>query len=103
MAKEIKILRALRDDVLLTNSVGTSLVEFYYKFSPPVANFIAKHDSLRVMVRWSLLPLVGVSWLAFKIGFVPALTLAFLMILLMLSTAVAVYKRYRAGQTQDLK
>jgi Ni/Fe-hydrogenase subunit HybB-like protein len=32
----------------------------YYKYSPPVANFIAKHDSLRAMVRISLLPIVGI-------------------------------------------
>jgi hypothetical protein len=75
MAKEVNILRIFRDSVLLTNPIGRSLVKLYYSVSPPMADFIAKHDSLRTMVRISLLPVVGVSWVALKIGSVSTMAL----------------------------
>jgi hypothetical protein len=77
MAQEINILKNFRDNVLLTNSIGKSIVKIYYKVSPPIADFIAKHDSLRAMVRISLLPVVGVSWIALKIG--PVSTMALML------------------------
>jgi hypothetical protein len=52
-AKEIDILREFRDVVLLPNSLGAKLVSFYYKTSPPVANFISQHEILRTAVRVS--------------------------------------------------
>jgi hypothetical protein len=77
MADELVVLRNFRDNVLSTNVLGRILVEFYYNVSPPMADFIAKHESLRSVVRWGLLPLVGVSWLALKIG--PEATLVLLL------------------------
>ena len=68
MAKEINILKSFRDNVLLTSSIGKTFVKIYYKYSPPIADFISKHDSLRALVRISLLPVVGMSWVALKIG-----------------------------------
>ncbi len=50
-------------------------MDLYYTYSPPVADFIAKHTSLRKVVRWTLLPLVGVSWVALDLGPVPSLAL----------------------------
>jgi len=50
-AKEIDILREFRDTVLLPNSLGATLVSFYYKTSPPIANFISQHEVLRTAVR----------------------------------------------------
>jgi hypothetical protein len=58
----------MRDRFLLTNSLGNSFVNLYYKYSPPMADFIANHDNLKIVVRLSLLPLVGISWLALKMG-----------------------------------
>jgi hypothetical protein len=58
----------MRDRFLLTNSIGKNLVSLYYKYSPPMANFIANHDNIKIVVRLSLLPLVGISWLALKMG-----------------------------------
>jgi predicted ABC-type exoprotein transport system permease subunit len=42
-----------------------------------MADFIKKHDSLRLTVRLGLIPLVGVSWLALKIG--PVFTMVFML------------------------
>jgi hypothetical protein len=50
-AAELDILRDFRDQVLLKNALGSLFVEAYYKVSPPVADFIAKHDFLRAVVR----------------------------------------------------
>jgi hypothetical protein len=50
-AKEIDILREFKDAVLLSNSLGAEFVSLYYKTSPPVANFISRHEVLRTAVR----------------------------------------------------
>jgi hypothetical protein len=64
MAEEIGILREFRDEYLLTNPVGITLVELYYRVSPPVARFITEHPSLKPMVRAALLPAVAMSAVA---------------------------------------
>jgi hypothetical protein len=71
----VVILREFRDRFLLTNSMGKTFVNLYYKYSPQMADFIAKHAGWRETVRVSLLPVVGVSWIALKFGFLSALGL----------------------------
>jgi len=73
--KHVQLLRRFRDFYLMPNRIGRTFVKAYYKYSPPMADFIAKHDSLRAMVRISLLPVVGVSWIVLKIGTVSTMTL----------------------------
>ena len=51
-------LRQFRDDYLLTNAAGTWFVEFYYRNSPPLADYIRERESLKLMVRVLLTPLV---------------------------------------------
>ncbi len=75
MEPHVKILRDFRDRFLIVNSIGKGFVRIYYAYSPPIADFIAEHDSLRAMVRISLLPVVGVSWIALKIGLVSTMAL----------------------------
>ena len=64
----VRILREFRDRFLLDNSMGKCLVRFYHDHSPAIAEVIAKHDSLRAIVRVGLLPLIGASWMALKLG-----------------------------------
>ncbi len=66
LASHVKVLSRFRDHFLLTNGIGKGFVRLYNTYSPPMADFIKKHDSLRVMVRLGLIPLVGASWLAFE-------------------------------------
>jgi len=61
MADEIQILREFRDKYLLTNPIGQAFVDLYYKVSPPIAEFITEHPSLKPMVRTGLLPIVAIS------------------------------------------
>jgi Divergent InlB B-repeat domain len=60
-AKQIDVLRAFRDDVLLKNTVGSQFVSLYYRTSPPIADFIASNEVLRTLVREFLVdPIVRV-------------------------------------------
>jgi hypothetical protein len=80
MEHHVKTLREFRDRFMLNNPVGKVVVDIYYNYSPPVADFIANHDSLRLMVRYSLLPVVGVSWMALHFG--PWVILGLMLLLL---------------------
>ena len=69
MEPHVKVLRQFRDRFLLTNAVGRTFVRLYYHYSPPIAKFISGQKSLRMVVRWGLLPLVGISWCLLKLDF----------------------------------
>jgi hypothetical protein len=58
----VVILRQFRDAYLLHSRLGHAFVKCYYRYSPPIADFIAKHDSLMYTVRIGLMPLVGASY-----------------------------------------
>jgi len=57
---QVRILREFRDNHLLTNPAGRAFVACYYRISPPIAAFIARHATLRLVVRLLLTPLVMV-------------------------------------------
>jgi len=50
-AEQIDVLREFRDAVLLESTAGSQFVVLYYRLSPPVADFIARSDFLRTLVR----------------------------------------------------
>ncbi len=54
----VEALRNFRDKYLVTNEPGRAFVSFYYRYSPPVADYISRHESLRIMTRWMLTPIV---------------------------------------------
>ena len=63
-AQEIYILRDFRDRVLLPNSLGAEFVSSYYECSPPVADFVSKHELLRTIIREILIDpiVVALNW-----------------------------------------
>jgi len=55
---EVQLLRNFRDSFLMNFTLGRAFVKLYYKTSPPIAAFIAKHETLKTIVRILLTPLV---------------------------------------------
>gem|GEM_PF-1069092 len=95
METHVKVLRDFRDRVLLTNPVGRCFVGLYNTYSPPIADFIAKHADLRMIVRLSLLPLVGLSWVTVNLGPVPTLALMLVLVALISATTLVVLRKIR--------
>jgi subtilisin family serine protease len=63
LAPEVMVLRGFRDRHLLTNRAGKKLVELYYRYSPPLAEFIKGRPRLRAASRMALAPVVyGVQY-----------------------------------------
>lgn len=53
MAEEARILRNFREKLLLTNPLGRACVRCYYKVSPPLADSLSRHETLRVSEEYS--------------------------------------------------
>ena len=56
----VLLLRRFRDQWLLPNPVGEQFVRLYYRYSPPVARWVAQNGALRLLARVLLLPVLGV-------------------------------------------
>jgi hypothetical protein len=87
--KHVRLLRRFRDLYLMPHRIGRAFVNAYYRFSPPVANVIADHKTVRVVIRWSLVPLIGLSWMLLHFGAAPT----GLLFVLMSTTLWVGYKR----------
>jgi hypothetical protein len=61
LAEEILTLQEFRDRFILTHLPGRVLVKVYYRLSPPLADFISEHESLKFITRVALYPFVGLS------------------------------------------
>jgi hypothetical protein len=57
-APEVILLQKFRDRILLASAPGRLFVEFYYRVSPPIADFIGHYDSLKRATRLALKPLI---------------------------------------------
>ncbi len=55
---EVVVLRRFRDENLVTNQPGRAVVALYYEYSPELAHTISHHESLRVLARLLLTPIV---------------------------------------------
>jgi hypothetical protein len=93
MSKEIGILRQFRDEYLLTNAVGRILTDFYYGVSPPIAEFITEHPSLKPIVRAGLVPAVAIGTIAVNIS--PAEKAAIVGCLVVFAVALAIWTTRR--------
>jgi hypothetical protein len=55
---DVEALRRFRDRYLMKSRAGRTFVELYYRYSPPLARFVAKYPVLRAMSRALLYPAV---------------------------------------------
>jgi uncharacterized repeat protein (TIGR03803 family) len=63
MANKVVVLRNFRDNILVKNPLGRSVVKIYYEISPAPADYIAEHEMLRTATRLALTPIVyGVKY-----------------------------------------
>ncbi len=58
---DVEVLRQVRDRYLKKSRAGRAFVDLYYRYSPPVARFVAKHPVLREFSRIMLVPAVAIS------------------------------------------
>lgn len=96
-APHVMTLRKFRDEYLLDNKLGKKFVQVYYKYSPPLAYFIAEHDELQFVVRVGLTPLVGFSWLAVNYGVIAAVVILLSLLTLIISGTCLMVKTRKAS------
>jgi lysophospholipase L1-like esterase len=58
LSPQVVVFKRFRDRVLLHSDLGRAFVHFYYRNSPPLADFIRQHDTARFLVRGALVPLL---------------------------------------------
>ena len=120
LSPEVQFLREFRDRDVLTTFAGsqfmTSFNQFYYSFSPSVAQSISENEILRAVMKLLLYPLIGILHLAaitydafpfsFELGVVAAGLVASSLIGLvyfspMVFCSFAMLKRYRGLALKD--
>jgi len=99
MAEEIEILRQFRDEYLLPSPVGQALVDLYYRISPPIAEFITEHPSLKPIVRAGLLPAVAMATVS--VNTTGAEKIAIVGVMALVSVALAVWATKRRSRKPD--
>jgi len=61
--KKLALLREFRDQVLLPTSHGESFVRSYYRYSPPIANWLRDNNWAQASLRVAMLPVIGIAWI----------------------------------------
>lgn len=56
--QKVIVLKNFRDQVLLKNKWGKEFVHWYYRHSPPWAQVISKSETLKILTRTALYPLI---------------------------------------------
>ena len=80
MGKHIEILRDFRDIYLLNSWLGIEFVKAYYRYTPPVADVIARHVFLRTVVRIGLMPIIVFGYIVVYTSFFEQCVILFLLV-----------------------
>ncbi|UCF31502.1 MAG: VCBS repeat-containing protein [bacterium] len=64
----VRTLRLFRDRFLLGSPFGGVLVRFYYRHSPPVADWLHGHGWAKNVLMMLLLPVIAVAWMILVAG-----------------------------------
>jgi hypothetical protein len=92
MEPRVKVLSEFRDNILLISWSGKIFVNYYYKYSPPVADYIAKNDTLNTLARGCLMPLIWISWLTLHFGPYKASTVFIVLLSVFFIVSLRVFK-----------
>ena len=61
MATEIDVLRAWRDEALMTHAGGAAFADAYYRLSPAIAGQVSASDTFAQVVRMGLVPVTAAT------------------------------------------
>jgi hypothetical protein len=81
MDRHVKTLSQFRDKWLANNHLGQTFIVQYNKFSPPIADFLRRHPFARIAVRYGLIPITGIAYVALYVH-PGVLLLSFILLLL---------------------
>jgi hypothetical protein len=85
MAPEVETFRQFRGQFLLNSKAGRWFVRKYYKFSPPLADFISHSEVLKFLARLFLFPLLIFVKACMEFGLLPTLLILSVSLLLILA------------------
>lgn len=61
-AAPVALLREFRDEVLSKSELGRQFIDWYYDWSPPAAEWLLRHPSVRLPILEALVPVEVVAW-----------------------------------------
>jgi len=64
----VQLLREFRDRYLLINGFGRTFVRIYYRYSPILTRLVANRKSTKALLRFNMMPVMGVSAIASKMN-----------------------------------
>ena len=96
----IPLIRQFRDDYLLvdTNPIGKLFVHYYYKYAPEMVDLMARHESMKWMMRSGLVSMAVISAIFVKTS---ALAKVFILLSLSLMIFSAVHVRKRRKKSSS--
>lgn len=89
----VQVLREFRDRILMTNRIGDAFVRLYYNISPPAAEWIARHDTVRTFVRMMLIPLFALAYFLLKLSLAQQIVSLFLVSLGVMTVYMLIKRR----------
>jgi thermitase len=100
LESHVNTLRSFRDQYLETNPLGSAFVSLYYKVSPPMADYIEKHPTLKPIVRAALMLAVVMSKVALDTTTAEKAAILASLVFLSIFILVALWLRRRSLSTE---
>src|SRR2546428_4129199 len=98
LAREAVTLRTVRDRVLVPHAAGRAFVAAYYRLSPSFASVVARHESLKVVTRAALRPVIWTARVALvspRLAFVVLIGAASVLVALLGAVVLVSYRGVR--------
>ena len=95
LAREVETLRTFRDRVLVPHAAGRAVVAAYYRVSPSFAGVVARHESLQVVTRAVLRPVIWTARVALvspRLAFIVLIGAASALVALLAAVVLVSYR-----------